>query len=247
MPQTIPPFTQYQGLLVPLRGLWNAAPSEGDRFINAELDWGSISTTAVQFNVGGNSPVALSQIVSLSVDNSRCGSDIDFLFPDSGFTLTVPAHNQLIAPVFTNALMFYVIAAAAGASDITVFQILNSMPPPVPIAPSEAQNRVGQSGISLHQTSNIYIPILAAPASGLLTGFSLSWGESTDSSPSANLALVEGTNTSVILWSGTINTTQGQITVSGLNIRFFGGISLGILGSVYSTGTIFVNLYYSTP
>lgn len=243
--QTIPPFVQYQQPVVPLRGLWGTAPPEGPYFVNFTLDWGSLAQPAVQFSLSGNSPVALSQIVALAVDNSRCGSDVDFLFPDSGFVLTVPAHNQLISPVFTNALMFYAIASGAGVNDLTVFQALNGMPPPIPIQPSEVMNHVSETGIPLHQTSNAIIPVLAAPTSGLLTGFSISWGSSTDTNPSTNLELIDGT--SKILWAGTINTTQGQINVNPLNVRFSQGISLGILGSDYSSGTIFVNLYYTSP
>lgn len=245
MPQVIPPFVQYQEQVIPLRGLWNSAPLEGDKFCNFSISWGSYPTTAIQFSLSGNSPVAISQIVAFSVDNSRCGSDIDFLFPDSGFVLTVPAHNQLVAPVFTNALMFYAVASNAGASDMTVFQVCNSMPPPVPINPSEAMNHVSETGIPLHQTSNVIIPVLASPTSGLLTGFSINWGESTDTVPSANLELIDGTST--VLWAGTINTTQGQINITPINVRFKLGISLGILGSDYGTGTIFVNLYYTSP
>jgi hypothetical protein len=112
MPLQIPAFVQYQGVTPILRGLWNQKPVEGDRFISAEIDWGTLGGTppytCVQFQLSGNSPVALSQIVALSIDNGRCGSDADFIFPDSGFVLTVAAHNQGIFPVFTNALSFYV-------------------------------------------------------------------------------------------------------------------------------------------
>lgn len=245
MSQTIPAFVQYQQPVVPLRGLWNNAPPEGPYFVNFTLPWGSLAQPAVQFSLSGNSPVALSQIVALSVDNSRCGSDVDFLFPDSGFVLTVPAHNQGVFPVFTNALMFYAIASGAGSGDLTVFQALNGMPPPVAVQPSEVMNHVSETGIPLHQATNATIVVLPPPTSGLLTGFSIMWGSSTDSSPSANLDLVDGT--SKILWAGTINTTNGQINVNPLNVRFTQGISIGILGSDYSTGTIFVNLYYTSP
>jgi hypothetical protein len=108
MPLSIPAFDQYQSPMFPLRGLWNCVPREGDKFVNVEIDWQTTTkTTCVQFSLSGNSPVALSQIVALYVDNGRSGSDVDFIFPDSGFVLTVPAHNQGMFPVLTNALMFY--------------------------------------------------------------------------------------------------------------------------------------------
>jgi hypothetical protein len=132
MPQTVPPFPQLQAPLIPLRGLWNAKPFEADRFCNGEIDW--ITTTggltAVQFSLSGDSPVALSQIVALCVDNTRSGADVDFLFPGSGFLLSVAARTQGLYPVFSNALTFYAIAVSAAAGDITMIQILNSLPRP---------------------------------------------------------------------------------------------------------------------
>src|SRR5258708_37754783 len=125
MPVTIPAFSQFQGQLFPLRGLWNKRPPEGDQFINAEINWGTANTAAIQFSLSGNSPVALSQIVALYVDNRRCGVDVDFLFPDSGFLLSVPPHAQGLYPVLTNALMFYVIGTGAATVDVTILQILN--------------------------------------------------------------------------------------------------------------------------
>jgi hypothetical protein len=132
MPQTVPPFAQFQAPLILRRGLWNAKPPEGDRFCNAEIDWITTrgSLTAVQFLLSDNSPIALSQIVALCVDNSRSGADVDFLFPSSGFLLTVAARTQGLYPVFSNALMFYAIAVSAAAGDITMIQILNSLGPP---------------------------------------------------------------------------------------------------------------------
>lgn len=244
MPQTIPPFVQYQEQMVPLRGLWNTAPAEGEYFVNFFIDWGSYNSKAVQVTVAGNSPVALSQIVCLVVDNSRCGSDIDFLFPDSGFSLTIPAHNGGVFPVLTNALMFYAVGMGAGQGDTTVFQALNSMPPPVMIQPSETLNNVSESGIPLTQSTNAYITLLPATASGLLTGFAIQavGGETTST---ANLDLVDGTGK--ILWAGGIYQQPEQINVSGLNVRFHGGIKIGILGSDFGAGTLFVNLYYTTP
>lgn len=246
MSQTIPPFAQYQQPMFPLRGLWNAVPAEGDKFVSVYLDWSTINASAVQFALAGNSPVAISQIVALVVDNSRCGADIDFLFPDSGFVLSVPAYNGGVFPVFTNALMFYAVASQApGSSGITVFQILNSMPPPVAIAPSSIQNSVTETGVPLHTVGNTYVPVLPAPTSGRLTGFQISWSNSTDTSPTANLDIIDGTT--AIKWAGTIEGTSGQMTVNNMNVRFSGGLQLGILGSDYSSGTLFITLFYTSP
>jgi hypothetical protein len=245
MPLSIPAFDQYQSPMFPLRGLWNSVPPEGDKFCNAEIDWlVTTRSTAVQFSLSGNSPVSLSQIVALSVDNSRSGADVDFIFPDSGYVLTVPAHNQLVAPVFTNALMFYASAPAAVAGDLTILQILNSMPPPVPIAPSTVQNTAHAAGVS---PANGTTPLVAAPGSGTLnalnvTGTGLGVG-------GANLNIQDGTGK--VLWTMALSVTVAgtvlNFPVSGLNTRFTGGLFAVVSGSSFAAGALVFNIYYSIP
>lgn len=246
MPITIPEFVQFQASLFPLRGLWNAAPNEGDRFVNAEIDWGSpglLGVSCVQFQLSGNSPLAFSQIVALSVDNSRCGSDVDFIFPDSGFLLTVPGFNQGVYPVFTNALMFYVSAPLAELGDITIAQILNSMPPPVAIQPSREQQQASATGIDPVTGITQIIPTGTA---GTLNTISIAYG---------NLAPATGGSAGLellgpgLLWAGFISTapTEGQFPVSGLNVRFSNGVQLAVNSSSLTAGYLTVNLYYSVP
>lgn len=247
MPLTVPPFSQFQGVLFPLRGLWNKAPAEGDRFINAEIDWATQNTQAVQFSLSGNSPVALSQIVALYVDNRRCGVDCDFLFPDSGFLLTVPGRAQGLFPVLTNALMFYAIATGAGAADVTILQILNSLPPPIPLIPTSQQNTGAITGITVANGTTQIVP---ATVSGSLNTISLSLDLLGGASGgSLNIALQDGTG--VVLWENYYNVAANQIlavpvNLGGLNIRFLNGIRLvqsGLSGTL--TGTIAANVYYS--
>ena len=246
MPLTIPPFSQYQGQLVPLRGLWNKAPAEGDYFINAEIDWGSANTQAVQFSVSGNSPVALSQIVALYVDNRRCGVDCDFLFPDSGFLLTVPAHAQGLFPVLTNALMFYAIATGAAGADVSILQILNSLPPPIPLLPSSAQNSAAVVGIAMVNGATVLVP---AGISGTLNTLSLSLAL-VGGPGNVTLELQDGTG--AILWANGFTATAGQvidmpIELTGLSVRFVNGLRFVIVGLAGITGAIDANVYYTAP
>jgi hypothetical protein len=249
MPLTIPPFSQFQGPLIPLRGLWNAAPAEGDYFINAEIDWGTSNTQAVQFSVSGNSPVALSQIVALYVDNRRCGVDCDFLFPDSGFLLTVPAHAQGLFPVLTNALMFYAIASGAAVADVSILQILNSLPPPVPLLPSAAQNNAAVAGIPLANGSTVLVP---APISGTLNTLALSITANGGAS-GGNVTVEVQDGMGALIWANgyTLAATQQldlPINLSGLNVRFRNGLNLVIFGVGGTlTGVTDVNAYYVTP
>lgn len=246
MPITIPEFVQFQAPLFPLRGLWNSAPQEGDRFVNAEIDWGSpglFGVSCVQFQLSGNSPLAFSQIVALSVDNSRCGSDVDFIFPDSGFILTVPAFNQGIYPVFTNALMFYVNSPLAELGDITIAQILNSMPPPVAIQPSREQQQASVGAINPVTGTTQIIPPGTA---GTLNAFSIAYGNLAPATGgSAGLELLGPS----LLWAGFISTapTEGQFTMSGLDVRFSNGVQLAVNSSSLTAGYLTVNLYYSVP
>lgn len=250
MPLSIPAFDQYQQPLVPLRGLWNTAPAEGDRYVNVEIDWlVTTKSTAVQFSLSGNSPVSLSQIVALAVDNSRCGADIDCIFPDSGFVLTVPAHTQLVSPVFTNALMFYISAPNAAAGDVTVAQILNSMPPPVPIPGAEAQNSVSVTGTPL---ANGTYPLVPAGVSGTLnaTAGSLSL-LSGGTAGNLLLQLVDGTGKVLVYFfcSGIANTSViNSLAATGLAVRFKNGINIVISSATGVTGGgMSMNVYYTTP
>jgi len=246
MPLTIPEFVQFQAPLFPLRGLWNSAPPEGDRFVNAEIDWGSpglLGVSCVQFQLSGNSPVAFSQIVAISVDNSRCGSDVDFIYPDSGFVLTVPAFNQGVYPVFTNALMFYVNSPLATLGDITICQILNSMPPPVAIQPSAEQEHVGVTGISLAAAGTTQI--VPAGISGTINAISIQVLLPTGTTGAATLVLSDGAGNQ--LWFGGVNDAAQDINLSGLHIRFQNGLSLTVSGTTLAAGSLAVNVYYSVP
>jgi hypothetical protein len=250
LPLTIPAFVQYQAQLVPLRGLWNRAPPEGDYFVNAEIDWlVSPPGNAVQFALAGNSPVALSQIAALAVDNGRSGADCDFIFPDSGFVLTVPAHNQLISPVFTNALMFYASSPAAILGDTTVLQILNSLPPPIPIAPSSAQNHASSQGIPL--AVNGSTPIIAAGITGTLNTLNINVSAVSGASAGfAVLSLIDGTGK--LVWQTTLAQAAStdnnfNFPMSGLSLRFANGLSLSITGSTYAGDWVVVNAFYSQP
>jgi hypothetical protein len=248
---TIPPFNQYQSPIVPLRGLWNAPPVEGDKFITAEIDW-LVTTTqqAVQFAVSANSPVAFSQIVALAVDNSRSGADVDFVFSDSGFVLTVPALNQGVFPVFTNGLMFYAIAQNAVIGDVTTFQVLNSMPPPTYINPSIEQNHASTAGIPVINSTT---PIVPAGVTGTLNTLSLSITlTSGATAENMELNLVDGNGRTLWINVYTLPATTTQnfpVELTGLQMRFVNGLSMVVSSSTFGAGTglIVANVYYSQP
>jgi hypothetical protein len=250
MPLTIPAFVQYQSPMFPLRGLWNRAPVEGDQFVNAEIDWTvSPPGQAVQFSLSGNSPVALSQIVALSIDNGRCGVDVDFIFPDSGFVLTVAAHCQGLYPVFTNALMFYAAGAGAAIGDVTIIQILNSLPPPIPIAPTQAQNHAGVTGIVISATGSTQVVPLGV--NGTLNLFQLIVPVQQGATAGVgDFVLFDGTGKG--LWNGVVDATASTASnftfTVPMNVRFVKGIVLTIPVTNLTAGAPAVaNCYYTTP
>lgn len=254
MPISIPAFVQYQSPIVPLRGLWNHAPPEGDQFVNCEIDWlVSPPGSAVAFSLSGNSPVAISQIVAISVDNTRCGADLAFIFPDSGFILDISAGSDGIYPVFTNALTFYVSGASGpgvAIGDRTVFQILNSMPPPVPlpIGAHQTVNSLGGANIAVNG-SNV---IAGSPTSGTLKGITGSVVAIGGAATGA-VILVMQDGAGAILWASSFGAGASQvanvpISVTGLNRRFSNGINLVVSGSTLGPGSVAtLNVYFTQP
>ncbi len=251
MPIIVPPFVQYQSPIVPLRGLWNHAPAEGDRFANVEIDWVVTTggTFAVQIAMSANSPVAISQIAALSVDNKRCAADVSFVFPDSGYVLEIPAFSQGVYPVFTNALTFYVVAPLATTGDVTIAQVLNSIPPVVAIPSEQAQSTNAANGVLL--SANSTTQLVPATVSGLVEGMLVTFNISTGGvAQSAGVVIRDGVGDQ--LWATTLGfaanvTTSYVVPINPVRLRFYQGIQIVISGTTMSAGTVFANVYYSVP
>jgi hypothetical protein len=248
MPLIIPPFTQFQGSLFPLRGLWNKKPVEGDRLISAEVDWGGYPPgQGVQFALSGNSPVSFSQIVALTVDNSRCGSDVQFVFSDSGYMLNVPSHCQGVFPVFSNGLSFYIIGLNTSASDVTCVLIHNSMPPPIAMLPTDSQSTAAISNVV---ASNGTFAIIPATVNGTLNGASIVVNAYVVSTPpqALLLTLVDGRN--VTIWSSVVTVAAPAVVsvpLTGINVRFFQGLSIRISSDTITSANLNANVYYTVP
>jgi hypothetical protein len=251
MPIVVPPFVQYQSPIIPLRGLWNSVPPEGDRFASCEINWGVTTGPgmAVQFQFSGNSPVALSQLVAFNVDNTSNAADVSFLFPDSGYTLVVPAYSAGVFPVFTNALMFYAVSPSAVAGDKTLFQALNSMPPPITVTRSEEQAILATTGISLSANANTQL--IPATVTGTLEAaqmVSILPGNAT--MQTAACGLIDGNGK--FLWEATIaNSVNAQtlvVNVIDVHLGFVNGLRFSVaLTSLVAGSAVTVNLYYVVP
>ena len=247
MPLTIPPSVAYQAPLVPIAGRWRSAPAEGDKYIACEIDWGVTVPLgkAVQFSLNAG-PVEFSQIVAFSVDNGRNGSDVSFIFPDTGRQLTVPAFSQGVYPVFTAALTFYAMADNSVVGDVTEFEILNAMPPPVSVLPSQEQSHAGVSGIGM---GNGTTALVAAGVNGTVQGFSGTIFVPAGATGFCVVALVDGAGQS--LWATFVNgSTAAQnipISVQNLALRFTNGVNVVVSSSSLSAGNAVMNVYYSVP
>jgi hypothetical protein len=247
VPIVVPPFVAYQAPLYPLRGLWNSAPEEGDRFVSAEIDWGVTTGPgmAVQFLLSGNSPVAFSQIVALQCDNTSNAADVSFLFPDSAYTLVVPAYAQGVFPVFTNALMFYVVSTTAVAGDRTLFQVLNSMPPPVAVQSSRMQQHAGIAGLLLN--ANGSTPLVPAGVNGTLESVQIT-GDTLSVVNTLNCSISLGDGSGGTLWVGAVGGgVQVEYNIGPILIGFQNGINFTVSGTNLTGGFAICNLYYGVP
>jgi hypothetical protein len=253
MPIVVPPFVAYTAPLIPVPCRWRTPPPEGDQMIPVEIDWGNAGPShAVQIALTSFSPVLFSQVIALSVDNSRSGADVDFIFVDTGKQLTVPAYAQGVFPVFTNALTFYCAASGALAGDTTVFCILNCEPPPVAVLPSQEQSHSLVQSISLNVAANT--AIVPPPTTGTLQGFTLAIDVETGAAPPVqhvNLSIQDGTG--AVLWAqgyqfnASVTGQTLSIPVTGLKLRFSNGLYLAVIGTTMTGGAATVNVYYSVP
>jgi hypothetical protein len=251
VPTVVPPFVPYQAPLIALRGLWNNPPPEGDKFVPCEIDWSTQggAANAVQLALSSFSPVQFSQIVALYVDNGANGADVSFLFPDTGKQLTVPAYCQGLFPVITNSLTFYVISTGAGSGDITIFQILNSMPPPVAVLPSQEQQSAAATGLSLGVDNGVVI--VAAPTVGTLNAFSINMVSDYANPATFTIQLKDGLGHILFQEAVTMQANSQQtVALSGLRLRFYDGLLADVL---YASGVpsgeaiANINAFYSVP
>lgn len=247
MPLTIPAFQQYQEPITPLNARWRQAPPEGDKAVTLALDWATMGGPSKALQItAGNNPQQFSQIVAMYVDNRRCGVDVAFQFVDTGFLLEVPAHDQGLYPVLTNALQFFIVATGATTGDTTIVQVLNSLPPPISILPTQAQNNAAASGVSLAGPSST--PLIAAGISGTLNGFSLT--VATTAAGSVEIALRDGTG--ALKWSGIFVGSAGgsnvTVNLSDIGVRFTNGLNVVVANSAGGiAGSATMNVYYQTP
>jgi hypothetical protein len=253
VPIVIPPATNYASPLISLPTLWNSPPTEGDRIVPCEIDWGIMGgpNQCVNVNLYGGAAQTVSQICAITIDNSNCSVSVIFIFPDTAQTYEVKALTPVATfPVFTNQTQFYVYAPGALSTDITRFGILNSLPYPVALAespqiiPPPLLQSVTAFGINL-AADPVTAQVVALGINGTLTGLSVSFAFVTPLPATPILwTLADGTHT---LYGGAINSDL-VVTESGLEIPFVNGIKFTASAPAAASGsTAIVNVFYTVP
>jgi hypothetical protein len=235
---------------------FNNAPKEGPRSLPAEIDWGSMGgadkIVSMNAQVAGGT-IQLSQICAIHVDNSGCGSDIQFVFTDTQETYTVAAYEPYaLFPVFSKSLQFYVIAGINGqvveTNDTTRFSLFNFVPPPVVLPLSQEQNFASVTGIDFGTASTQLIP---TGINGTLEDVYLSLALASTNTGSATFILQDGAGNNIA--QGMVQTSSGDkinpvlLQLNDVRVRFTDGIVILCTQSVTLGGTISGNLYYRTP
>lgn len=253
MPITVPPSVNYPSPLNAHVSRINVRPLEGDMYIPCEILWATMggASKAVSFNLKELSTKPFSQIVALKVDNSECGASVRFTFLDTMETVTIPAYTpDAIVPVFTNALQFYVEVDGSIPSDITRFQVLNHMPPPVVVPTSEEQLTAILSNIPSGVGSvNNVIP---NNLNGTLETVQVQFGVAAAAAASnATITLSDGTGKRIAYASVFVNLAAYVnvicIDLANVAVRFQGGIIATIAGAGIANGEFNVSAYYKLP
>lgn len=135
----VPPASNYPSPLVALPSFVQDEPVEGRRQVTCDVPWSmSDVNRCIAFDLG-----KLSQLSTLKVDNSACGADVKFVFPD-GDDITIPARSPLVVvPVFSNSTQFWLLSPFAEVSDVTRFIGLNYEEPPTQTAKASNQVFIG--------------------------------------------------------------------------------------------------------
>lgn len=260
MPIVVPGVaTNYPSPLKALASPFGNAPQEGRYQIPAEILWGSMggSNFLVSFNLTQSGDTKnISQLCAVHVDNSSCGSDIQFIFTDTSETVTIPAYEPyVLVPIFSRSLQFFVQAGINGevveSNDVTRFTLFNFVPPPVVIPAAVEQSVVSNAALVADgATTTQMIPVTtngtlesiylyrASPAAGIAGPASQTW------------AIQD--NTGKIFFQGTFaggNQSSWNVPLlqlANLNMRFTAGLKFtqtgGNLGGTYS-----LSLGYRAP
>jgi hypothetical protein len=256
MPVIVPPAVNYQSPQVAVPIKVGQEPTEGRKLINYEVTWASMggASNCVAINLSNNAALNFSQIIAISIDNSACGGDVQFAFPDTEETTVIPAYTpKTIIEVFTNATQFYLIGEGVATEDITRFSILNFLPPPISVPTTEEQNTASVSPIVITTPTSGSTQIIATNVNGTLEAAYVYAQLSAPTGNNCNLSWTLQDGTGKVIAQGVDDRGAGSNPVdvlfdgNPLRVRFSGGVVFNWTASGQGGGNAYVNLYYRTP
>jgi hypothetical protein len=256
MPFSVPNAVNYSSPLnaVPLD--WTSPPVEGAKGIQCQITWSTTQSganKAVYVNCQNNATLNFSKIRAIIVDNSANGADIQFIFPDTETTVSVPAYTPYaIIPVFTNQTQFYLVSPNAETTDATKFTILNTAPPPIAVPTTQEQNFFTTAPKNVTAASGT-VQLIPATVSGTLEAINISgyiYGSA--SAGSVTFSITDGL--SHTLYNGKmasgVSTMHNILLVdqTDLRLRFQNGLSLSwTTANAPTDAYLSTNLYYRQP
>lgn len=247
----IPPSKNFSGPLVAVPSLMQDAPKEGRLQVPVTLEWTTAVVGAdkcVSFNLQNNAAKNITQISTLKVDNSKCGADVVFIFPDTGDTVTIPAYLPAeVVPVFSNGMQFFVSAPNSNAVDVTRFQILNYHIEPDSVPASVAQ----QLGVSANLTEDGGDhTIIANTVSGTINALYLRAAIDDAGTLLLNHIYIDGAGRVPGVGAVRIKNSvfNGDIIQQeNMHFRFTGGLVLSLSGGVAPVSLLSATVLYQVP
>jgi len=231
------------------------APKEGPNSVNYVIDWSrpiARNVTAVSINMQNGATLEFSQICGLIVDNSNCGSDLDFIFPDTDVTISIPAYAPYTClQVNTRQVQFVVNGLAILPGDVTSFSVLNYPPTPVAVPITTQQQVAAVSNIAFNGAT--VTQMIPNTVNGTLQNLNVSVAFTKPAAAFNNLVVVrDGTGKG--LWAGNVaaDSTMPGFTgligdLQGVSLRFRNGLELVQTGGGAPGGTLNAMGYYLTP
>lgn len=251
----IPPAMNIGQFPVAIPSIMYKPAPEGPQGITFNLDWSvpiAKGLTAVEINLQNNATLNFSQICGLIVDNSNCGADLDFIFPDTDVTVSIPAYAPYtVLQVNTQQTQFYLNGLGIIAGDRTTFSVLNYAPSPVAVPITVQQQTASASSIAIDGVT--LTNILPVGTNGTIRGININVAWADAPAPFNNLLTLQD-GTGRVIWAGNIAGMSGVQTfnaaladLSNLNVRFRNGLILKQLGGFAVGGTLDANVFYRVP
>ncbi len=226
-------------------------PREGNKQIPCQINWSDAPDGCMLVNLGNNATLEFSQISAIKCDNSLCGATVTFVFPDTGETVAFPAYSpNTIIEVFSQQTQFYVVAAGPITPDVTRFQILNFLPPPVSVSVSTEQQTASASNVSA--AAPLVVDLVAPGINGTLQALQVQFGVANAAGNSnAAITVTDGNGKqiaySAVFVKATEQTNTTIIDLSNINVRFQNGITLTVAGLGIASGEFNANAFYRFP